>query len=75
MKEPILSVVPGFEGPCKPVWLNKNQIDFRVTGGISGFFRLVKKIKFLPIWIMHGEEFHGIIRNSTNVVESLKNSK
>jgi len=58
----LTSVVPGFEGNCKPVWLNRNQIYIRQSGGVTGFFRLTKKLAWLPITIKTGKEFHGIIR-------------
>lgn len=57
MSHPALSKVPGFEGLCKPTWLNRNQITRRLTGETTGFFRLVKK-RF-GIWWKVGEEFHG----------------
>jgi hypothetical protein len=56
-----LSIVPCFEGTCKPTWLNRNQIYNRVDGGVSGFFKLVRKPKFFPFYIKYGNEFHGII--------------
>lgn len=58
----LTSVVPGFEGSCKPTWLNRNQIDIRLSGGVTGFFRLTKKVAWFPVPIKTGKEFHGIIR-------------
>jgi len=55
------SKVPGFVGECSPTWINYNQVDHRIDGGITGFFKLVKKV-----WIFKvktGKEFHGIIKN------------
>lgn len=55
------STVKNFEGDCSPTWLNNNQIDNRLDGGITGFFKRVK-----PGFLFkrkHGKEFHGIIRN------------
>ena len=53
----ILSKVPGHEGLCDHTWLNRNQVDRRVYGCTTGFFRLVRK-RF-GIWWKTGEEFHG----------------
>lgn len=56
------SNVPYYEGPCKPTWLNRNQIDNRMDGGVSGFFKIVRKLRFLPFYVKTGREFHGIIK-------------
>ena len=58
------SHVPDHEGPCKATWLNHSQIDNRLDGGITGFFRLVRKIG--PLWVAYGPEFHGIAPWGTN---------
>ena len=55
---PIPSEVPNFKGPCRPTWLNNNEIDIRLTGS-TGFFRVVNK-KFGIYWKI-GKEFHGRI--------------
>jgi len=54
MEGRMISKVKGFEGRCKPVWLNKNQIDWLGSGTITGFFRLTGKGWFKG-------EFHGAI--------------
>jgi len=55
------SKVKGFEGLCKPIWLNKNQVCHRLDNGITGFFKLIHK-KF-GIYFKIGKEFHGIIKD------------
>jgi hypothetical protein len=62
MKPTLESNVPGYVGPCVPVWVNRNQVYHRLDGGITGFFRLVKKRWFGRQKV--GEEFHGIIRGA-----------
>lgn len=63
------SEVPGHEGPCTAVWLNRNQVYNRIDQGISGFFRPVRKPgKF---WARR-PEFHGVLRNG--IVESTEGS-
>ena len=59
MKKILNSNVSGFRGLCTPVWLNKNQVCHRLDGGISGFFKMVRKRWFG--WQKIGKEFHGII--------------
>jgi len=67
----LVSTIKEHEGLCKPVWLNENQVMHRLDGGVTGFFRLVKKIPYLPFYYKFGEEFHGIIpHGSLRVVES-----
>ena len=63
------SDVPGYEGLCKASWLNRNQVCHRFDGGISGFFRLVRRNRFgfLRRW---GPEFHGMIEYNSDRVES-----
>jgi hypothetical protein len=61
----LLSQVPGFEGKCTPTWLNTNTVDNRMDGGVTGFFKLTKKVLFFTI--KTGEEFHGIIKNDVVV--------
>ncbi len=59
MEKELISTVKGFEGECRPVWLNTNILDVRVSRGITGFFKLTKKY-----WLgtfKTGKEFHGII--------------
>lgn len=56
------SQVEGFEGPCLPTWLNHNQVDNRLDGGVTGFFKLVDKFGGVPIR-KKGAEFHGIIKD------------
>lgn len=61
-----LSIVPGHSGFCTPVWLNTNQIDTRISGGTTGFFRLTKPFWLFPLMLVKtGPEFHGIIRCTT----------
>ena len=66
-KRAIESRVKGHEGWCKPTWINQNQLDNRVDGGYTGFFRRVKKVWIF--WIKTGPEFHGIIKWGTNYVQ------
>jgi hypothetical protein len=61
----LISKVKGFEGPCKPTWINKNQIDRKFDGGVSGFFKLVKK-RF-GFYFKTGKQFHGIVRDGKHV--------
>ena len=57
-----VSRVDGFEGECRPVWLNQNMVDRITSNGTTGFFRLVRP--FIFGWhIKYGEEFHGIIKD------------
>lgn len=67
----LMSIVPGHGGYCRPVWLNRNQLDIRIHGGVSGFFRTVKPMPFFPVLtIKTGPEFHGIVRDrNPGVVE------
>lgn len=69
MKRYLQSTVPGHKGPCVPTWLNRNQINNRFDGGITGFFRRVKLVCGIP-FCRTGPEFHGIIREG--IVESTK---
>lgn len=55
------SLVRGHVGPCKPTWLNRNEIARRIDGGTTGFFRNTRTILGF-INVKTGEEFHGIIR-------------
>lgn len=61
LRKLLISKVNNFEGLCKPVWINNNQVCHKFDGGITGFFRLVKK-KYGFYW-KTGEEFHGILIN------------
>ena len=63
----LTSKVKGYEGPCKPTWVNRNQVCNRFDGGVSGFFRLVRKR--LGIHLKTGDQFHGIVRDG-KIVES-----
>jgi hypothetical protein len=58
----LISEVPGHEGVCQHTWLNRNQVCTRFDGGITGFFRLVKKVRWWPWLVKYGEKFHGIIQ-------------
>ena len=55
----LMSEVKGFEGLCKPTWINRNIVCIRLDGGITGFFKLVKKR--WGFYFKTGKEFHGII--------------
>ena len=57
------SRVAGHLGPCAPTWLNTNQVYNRADGGVTGFFKPVKRGRFCVR--RYGEEFHGIIRGRT----------
>lgn len=57
------SAVDGFGGVCLPTWLNVNQVCIRVDGGVTGFFKLCKKVPGLPLYFRAGKEFHGRIVN------------
>ncbi len=59
------SNVKGYEGKCKPTWINKNQFCHRVDGGVTGFFKNVKKIWWF--WIKVGKEFHGIVKANREI--------
>jgi hypothetical protein len=56
------SQVEGYAGACVPVWFNRNQVDVRISGSGSGFFKKVLLIPGLPIAFSTGPEFHGYIR-------------
>jgi hypothetical protein len=64
------SQVEGFEGQCLPVWLNRNQIDIRFGGGVTGFFKRTKRVFGVPKRV--GEEFHGIIKDGKVYSTALK---
>ena len=66
--KPLVSLVPGFEGVCMPIWLNGNQVDLRLWGHYTGFFRLVD-LRHWRRWKFIGKEFHGYI-DSYDVVRS-----
>lgn len=70
----LVSRVPGFEGLCKPTWLQTNQVVRRVQrGGPTGFFRKVKRVLWiLPVYIEVGQEFHGQVLPQSNVVVEAK---
>jgi len=61
----LISKVKRHEGLCKPTWINKNQLCHRFDGGVTGFFKLVKK-RF-GFYFKTGEEFHGIVRDGETV--------
>lgn len=65
----LTSNVPEHQGPCVPTWLNRNQVCQRMDGGVSGFFKRVRLWHGIPL-CKQGEEFHGIIKWGSNVVES-----
>ena len=65
----LISKVEGYEGECRPTWLNKNGFLRHQDQGISGFFRLVHR-RFFGIPIRHGDEFHGIIKNGEGFITS-----
>jgi hypothetical protein len=56
------SQVEGHFGACVPVWLNHNQVDTRISGAGSGFFKKVLLIPGIPVAFSTGPEFHGYIR-------------
>jgi hypothetical protein len=58
----LTSEVPQHEGLCVPVWVNNNQVHFRLTGACTGFFRKARRIAGLPLVWLVGPEFHGFIR-------------
>ena len=66
----LISEVEGYEGECSPTWLNRNQFCNRMDNGTTGFFKLTKKIFCGLITIRTGEEFHGIINQQGNVVNT-----
>ena len=68
VNDPFHSKVPGHEGPCKPTWLNLNQIDRRTNGHFvaTGFFRNVRR-HWLFGWLKYGKEFHGGIKPDRTV--------
>ena len=55
-----LSKVPGHEGPAIATWLNYSRIPGLGNGdyGVSGFFRLCRRILPFVYW-KYGPEFHG----------------
>jgi hypothetical protein len=68
MRKLIKSEVPNHEGWCKPVWLNRNSVNLRIDGRVTGFFRLVRKHRLFG-WIKTGEQFHGYV-TSKGVVKT-----
>lgn len=62
----LTSKVEGFEGPCLPTWINRNQVCVRLDGGVSGFFKRVHLLWGFPL-CRYGEEFHGIVRDRRTV--------
>lgn len=61
----LISKVEGYKGPCRPTWINKNQVCNRLDGGFTGFFKLVKK-RF-GLHFKTGEQFHGIVKDGKTV--------
>ena len=61
----LISQVKGFEGPCKPTWLNQNTVCNRLDNGVTGYFKLTKisTVFGIPFTEGVGHEFHGIINN------------
>ena len=64
----LISRVKGFEGKCKPTWLSRNQINIRLDGGVSGFFKLVAG--GYGIYWRIGKEFPGFIKDGSSEVQS-----
>lgn len=64
----LTSRVEGFRGRCTPTWLNTNLMDIRLTGSITGFFRLSKTVWLWYPYIgfnkKYGEEFHGRVEDN-----------
>ena len=58
LKPRACSMVPGHEGPCASVWLNGSGLTARLDGGVTGFFRRVRRLG--PVWYSYGPEFHAI---------------
>jgi len=58
----LISKVDEHEGLCWVTWVNRSGMDHRLSGGVTGFFKLMKN-KF-GILYQYGEEFHGIIRGN-----------
>lgn len=57
-----------------PVWLNKNKVHNRIDGGVTGFFREFERI--MPgVYLLKGEEYHGMITENSIVmeIEKIKN--
>lgn len=54
------SNVPHHIGPCRPTWVNRNQVCNMIDGGVSGFFKLVR-LRY-GMWWRYGPEFHGIVK-------------
>lgn len=60
-KSPFKSIVPDHKDSCFFTWRNENQIDNRLDGGVSGFFRKAEST-FIPwVYKLSGKEFHGIV--------------
>lgn len=66
------SDVPNHKGPCLLTWANRNQIDNRLDGGISGFFRKAEPTIISWVYRMTGTEFHGIVFWNTIIVKTTK---
>lgn len=62
VRRPFISEVPEHQGPCVPVWVNGNMVDYRLTGAFTGFFRSASRIFGLPLVWLSGPEFHGYVR-------------
>lgn len=67
-----MSIVAGHEGWCAPTWTNRNTINNRLDGCITGFYRKVVQrwwSLFIPVRV--GPEFHACIYDSTNASPAL----
>jgi len=60
-----LSTVPGFLGECAPTWLD-SPTGARMTGAMTGFFKMTKKNIF-GFKIKTGKEFSGYISSKGDV--------
>ena len=61
----LISKIKGYEGPCKPTWINAHRVCHKFDRGVTGFFKLVKK-RF-GFYFKTGKEFHGIVRDGKYV--------
>lgn len=67
----LASKVRGFDGRCFPTWLNTNAVCLRFGDGLTGFFRLARKVPGLPLYYGVGEEFHGRVESGEVVTTEL----
>lgn len=59
----LVSRVNGHAGSCAPIWVNRNQVDYMLTGATTGFFRRAVRLGKLPFVFLTGPEFHGYLRD------------